>query len=486
MKNNTIRHRFSALGLVFLALFVYSCARNPVTGKRQFMLVSEKREKAMGLAYDPQVVQEFGVYDNKEMQNFINNYGKKMAAISHRPQLDYKFRILDSPVVNAFAVPGGYVYFTRGIMAHFNNEAEFAGVLGHEIGHVTARHSAQQQSQQILAQVGFLAAMIASPKFAQYSDLAQNGLGLLFLKFSRNHESESDKLGVEYSTKIGYDAHEMANFFHTIERIQEKEGASIPTFLSTHPDPGDRFNRVNQLATKEQTKAGKSNLDVNRDKYLRMIDGLMYGEDPQQGYVDGNVFYHPQLKFQFPTPAGWQTANSTSQVQIAPKDGKAAIIMSIAEGKTLVQAKQNAISADSLKVLESQNIKVNGNDAIAMTADLSKEVRLLMYLIEYNGLIYKFAGLSETPNFTTYEGKFETCFKGFKALTDQNKINVFADKIKIVTVAKDGTLADALKANDQPSAKHEELAILNGMLLKDKVKKGMLIKTLVKGNGSIK
>ncbi len=486
MKNNTIRHRFSALGLVFLALFVYSCARNPVTGKRQFMLVSEKREKAMGLAYDPQVVQEFGVYDNKEMQDFINNYGKKMAAISHRPQLDYKFRILDSPVVNAFAVPGGYVYFTRGIMAHFNNEAEFAGVLGHEIGHVTARHSAQQQSQQILAQVGFLAAMIASPKFAQYSDLAQNGLGLLFLKFSRNHESESDKLGVEYSTKIGYDAHEMANFFHTIERIQEKEGASIPTFLSTHPDPGDRFNRVNQLATKEQTKAGKLNLDVNRDKYLRMIDGLMYGEDPQQGYVDGNVFYHPQLKFQFPTPAGWQTANSTSQVQIAPKDGKAAIIMSIAEGKTLAQAKQNAISADSLKVLESQNIKVNGNDAIAMTADLSKEVRLLMYLIEYNGLIYKFAGLSETPNFTTYEGKFETCFKGFKALTDQNKINVFADKIKIVTVAKDGTLADALKANDQPSAKHEELAILNGMLLKDKVKKGMLIKTLVKGNGSIK
>ncbi|MCC6726699.1 MAG: M48 family metalloprotease [Saprospiraceae bacterium] len=483
MKNRILQQRFLALGLLFVAMFIYSCARNPVTGKRQFMLISESREKAMGLAYDPQVMQEFGMYDNKELQDFINNYGKKMGVISHRPKVDYKFRILDSPVVNAFAVPGGYVYFTRGIMAHFNNEAEFAGVLGHEIGHIAARHSAQQQSQQILAQIGFIGAMLASEKFRNYSDLAQTGLGLMFLKFSRNHESESDKLGVAYSTKIGYDAHEMANFFQTIQRIQEQSGSNIPTFMSTHPDPGDRYTRVHQLATKEQTKVGNPKLDVNRDKYLRMIDGLTYGEDPQQGYVENNVFYHPQMKFQFPTPAGWQTANSTAQVQIAPKDGKAAIIFTVAEGKTLAQAKQAAISADSLKVLDSKNIKVNGNDAIALTADLNKQVRLLMYLIEYNGLIYKFAGLSETVNFSSYESKFETCFKGFKALTDQSKINVFADKIKIVTVTKDGTLSDALKANNQKSDRLEEIAILNGMQLKDKVQKGMLIKTLEKGDG---
>jgi predicted Zn-dependent protease len=483
MTNQTFRHRFAAFSFLLIGLFIYSCARNPVTGKRQFMLISEKREKAMGLAYDPQIIQEFGMYENKDLQDFINNYGKKMGAISHRPKIDYQFRILDSPVVNAFAVPGGYVYFTRGIMAHFNNEAEFAGVLGHEIGHITARHSAQQQSQQILAQVGFIGAMIASEKFRNYSDLAQTGLGLVFLKFGRNHESESDKLGVEYSTKIGYDAHEMANFFKTIQRIQQKEGVAIPDFLSTHPDPGDRYNRVHKLAAKEQSKAGKSNLNVNRDKYLKMIDGLTYGEDPQAGYVEGNVFYHPQMKFQFPTPASWQTVNSSSQVQIAPKDGKAAIILTIAEGKSLAQAKQAAISADSLKVIDSKNIKVNGNDAIAMVADLNKQVRLLMYLIEYNGLIYKFTGLSETANFNSYEGKFEACFKGFKALTDQAKINVFADKIKIVTVAKDGTLSDVLKANNQASNKMEELAILNGMELKDKVTKGMLIKTLKKGDG---
>ena len=481
MKNATFRLRLSALGMIFLTLFISACARNPVTGKRQFMLVSEKRERAMGLAYDPQVIQEFGLYDNKVLQDFINDYGKKMGRISHRPTVDYQFRVLDSPVVNAFAVPGGYVYFTRGIMAHFNNEAEFAGVLGHEIGHVAARHSAQQQSQQILAQIGFIGAMLASEKFRQYSDLAETGLGLMFLKFSRNHESQSDKLGVEYSTKIGYDAHQMAGFFNTIKRIQDGSGSNVPTFLSTHPDPGDRYVRVNELATKEQAKAGKTKLDVNRDKYLRMIDGLVYGEDPQQGYVENDVFYHPQLKFQFPTPKAWQTINSTSQVQIAPKDGKAAIIFTLSGEKTLAAAKQAAIAADSLQVVDSKNVTVNGNDAIALTADLSKTVRLLMYLVQYNGNIYKFIGMAETPNFNSYESTFTTCFKGFKALNDQSKINVFADKIKIVTVSKDGTLGDALKANNMPSAKLEEISIINGMQLKDKVTKGMLIKTVVKG-----
>ena len=216
--------------------------------------MSVAQEKALGASYDPQVVSQFGVYNDEKLQKFISEKGKKMAAISHRPGLDYQFKVVDSPVVNAFAVPGGYVYFTRGIMAHFNNEAEFAGVLGHEIGHVTARHSAKQYSQQMLAQLGFVVGMVASEKFRQYSDLASVGLQLMFMKFSRGHESQSDKLGVEYSTAIGYNAHEMANFFKTIERIQVQAGASVPTMLSTHPDPGDRYNRVHQLAAKEQVK----------------------------------------------------------------------------------------------------------------------------------------------------------------------------------------------------------------------------------------
>lgn len=174
--------------------------------------MSEGQELALGKESDPSIIAQYGVYENAQLQAFITEKGKQMAAISHRPNLNYEFKILDSPVVNAFAVPGGYVYFTRGIMGHFNNEAEFAGVLGHEIGHIAAKHSAQQYSKQMLTQVLFIGGMIVSEDFRKFADVAEQGIGLLFLKFSRDNETESDKLGVEYSTKIGYDAHEMAGF----------------------------------------------------------------------------------------------------------------------------------------------------------------------------------------------------------------------------------------------------------------------------------
>lgn len=475
MKNLTVRIRLFAFLAVY-GLFFLSCAINPVTGKKELMLMSEKQEKSLGLSYDPQVISQFGLYDNKTMQDFINAKGKKMARISHRPNLDYQFRILDSPVVNAFAVPGGYVYFTRGIMAHFNNEAEFAGVLGHEIGHITARHSAKQYSSQMLAQLGFIVGMVVSEDFRQYSDLAGTGLSLLFLKFGRNHESQSDKLGVEYSTHIGYDSHEMANFFQTIGRLQEKSGGGVPTILSTHPDPGDRYNRVHELSKKEQTKTRKKNLNVNRDNYLRMIDGLVYGEDPKQGYVENGYFYHPEMRFQYPVPQGWQVVNTPAQVQMAPQDGKALIVLTLAAEKSLSEAKNAAIQADNLQVLDSRNGNVNGNNAIELTADLNEQVRLLMYLIQYNGNIYKFTGLAEKPNFNNYKRYFTATFDNFNKLTDQSKINRQPERIKIVEVSKTNTLAAILNSHNMPSNRHEELAILNGMELQDRVKQGTLIK----------
>ena len=197
-----------------------TCSTNPVTGKKELMLLSKGQEVAMGQEADPGIISYFGLYEDEKLQNFINKKGEAMAKISHRPELDYQFKIVDSPVVNAFAVPGGYIYFTRGIMAHFNNEAEFAGVLGHEIGHVTARHSAKQYSKSMLAQLGLVVGVMVSEDFAQFADLAQTGVALLFLKYGRDHERQSDRLGVEYSGKVGYDAREMADFFNTLDRVQ--------------------------------------------------------------------------------------------------------------------------------------------------------------------------------------------------------------------------------------------------------------------------
>lgn len=476
MKNAKQILKIGILLCLFLAI-TWQCVRNPVTGKKEFSLMSQQQELAMGKQSDPSIVGTFGKYDDPKLQAFINEKGKAMAAISHRPNLPYEFKILDSPVVNAFAVPGGYVYFTRGIMAHFNNEAEFAGVLGHEIGHITARHSAKQYSSQMIGQLGFVLGVVLSEDFRRYSDLASTGLQLAFLKFGRNHESQSDKLGVEYSTKIGYDAHEMADFFNTLHRMRG-DGEQIPTFLSTHPDPVDRRQKVKQLATKEQAQNAKNSYQVNRDKYLRMIDGLVYGEDPKQGYVEDNYFYHPELKFQFPIPAGWKTVNTAAQVQIAPPDGKAVILMNLAQGQSAQSAMQAAISKDSLQVMSRKNITVNGLPAVELVANMQSNVRLLIYMIEYEGRVYQLSGLSETPNFGRYKSTFVNIFSKFKQLTDPAKLNKKPERIRIQTVTSTTNLRSALQSFNTPSNRLEELAILNGMELSDTVEKGMLIKTV--------
>lgn len=474
--------------ILFIFAFISSCSTNPVTGKKDFMLISKKQEIAMGKQSDPEIVSYFGLYDDAKLQKFIEDRGQKMAAISHRSELNYEFKIVDSPVVNAFAVPGGYVYFTRGIMAHFNNEAEFAGVLGHEIGHIAARHSAKQYSKAMLAQLGLVVGMVVSPELAQFADIAQTGVQLLFLKFGRDAERQSDKLGVEYSSKIGYDAHEMAEFFRTLDRIQQQSGGeSIPTFLSTHPDPADRLERVNELATKWQKKLNLTDPEVDHDTYLRMIDGMVYGEDPKQGFVENNVFYHPVMKFQFPIPRGWTFQNTPQQVQMAPKDGNAVMILTLAQEKSLQAAAQAVLQNHQLTLVESEQGEVNGLPVVAMVADQQQQqqqqqqsVRVLIYLIEYNGNIYNFLGASTLNTFNQLEPTFSQTMQNFDQLADPSKINVQADRIRIKTVQERGTLAQALRQHRVENSRMEEAAILNGMELNDTVEAGMLIKVIEK------
>ncbi|MCB9053807.1 MAG: M48 family metalloprotease [Lewinellaceae bacterium] len=471
------------LGIV--ALQLQSCATNPVTGKSQLMLLSKDQEIALGAQSDPEIVAAFGRYDNETIQGFINEKGQEMARVSHMPNLKFEFKVLDSPVVNAFALPGGYVYFTRGILAHFNNEAEFAGVLGHEIGHVTARHSAQQYSRQMLAQAGLIAGVILSEDFRQYAGLAQQGLGLLFLKFGRDHESESDRLGVEYSTKIGYDAHEMADFFGTLKRLSDKSGQSIPTFLSTHPDPADRHKKVGQLASQWQQQVPATGFNVKRNDYLRMIEGLTYGEDPRQGYVEGNEFYHPELKFQYPVPAGWQVNNMPSQVQMAPKDGKALMMLTLAAGQDPAQAADAMLQQYQLTQLSRKTETVNGLRALTVMAEQADQqsqqvVSILAYLIEYEGRVYQFLGMSYKQDFNTYTGTFRQTMGGFRKLTDPSKINVEPERIHIYRVEDNTNLRTALQAAGMPSSRHEELAILNGMELNETLTRGTLIKVVKK------
>ena len=480
-KKNAFIITFLSLGI----LFFNSCARNPVTGKKQVVLMSEKQEIAMGKEADPQIVAQFGLYDDTAVQNFINLKGKQMAAISHRPKLDYAFRVLDSEVLNAFAVPGGYVYFTRGILAHFNSEADFAGVLGHELGHITHRHGVAQQRNAILGQIGIIAGIILAPQLAKFAEAASTGMQLLFLKYSRDAEREADELGVEYSSKIGYDAQQMAHFFSTLERKSAgTESAELPEFLSTHPNPGDRNATVSKLATEWKQKLNLTNPLVNRNAYLRRIEGLIYGEDPKGGYLENNMFYHPVLKFQFPTPLNWNYQNTPQRVQLAPKDGKALMFLALAPGTSLQETANTVLQQYKLVPVETRNIMVNGLTALYVIADQQPEqqghpaLRTMSYFIQYNGNIYHLIGVTTVGDFNNYADNFNSTMQGFRQLTDQGKINKKPERVRIKNVNSNTTLAEVFRNNNVPDRRHEEFAILNGMRLTDNVTKGTLVKII--------
>lgn len=470
----------------FIILLSLSCAVSHVTGKKQFMLMSEAQEIAMGREYDPQVLATFGEYENDQILAVLRQKEIEMARISHWPGLEYHIKILDSPVVNAFAVPGGYIYLTRGLLAQLNNEAELAGIIGHEMGHITSRHSVNQLSKQQVGQLVLIAGMIASEEFRKYADYAMLGMQLLFLKFSRDDEREADRLGVEYSSKIGYDAHKMADFFNVLNKMNmASEQGGVPTFLSTHPDPGDRYNAVNQSASKWQDSLAFASWKVNQDSYLNLIDGIVYGEDPRQGYVEGYTFYHPQLKLKFPFPAGWQLENLPAQVNMAPKDGKALMVFAFAPGGTLQESAWATFNELGLNALQSKNTTVNGMPAlVTVSRQVSQDqstgqqqaIKVLSYFITYNGANYVFHGVTAEADFNAYTRTFESTMLNFGKLTDPAKLNVKPKKILVRPVMKAGSVSDAFKSLGVAQNRMNEMSLLNNLELTEQVQAGKLIK----------
>ncbi len=485
MKNYLLN---SMLYLLVVSFFAY-CAVNPVSGKKQIMLVSEAQELAMGQEADPQIIREFGLYPDSSLQRYVNQQGQAIARVSHRPNVAYHFRVLDTDVVNAFAVPGGYVYFTRGIMAYLNNEAQLSGVLGHEVGHIAARHGTLQQTNQTLAQLGLMVAVIADERLAKFADAANQGLQLMFLKYSRDDESASDELGVQYSSQVGYQALEMGKFFLTLERNNPPSASSLPTFLSTHPDPGNRYNTVNKLAKDYQTKNNLTNLKINRNAYLQLIDNMIYGADPRQGYMDNAVFYHPALRFRFSTPVGWTYSNTPSQVTFAPKEGTAVFFLRQAPGNTPEAAAQTFVQQTQFKVSESYTVFVNGmntyvivGDQVAQTSQgqTSPAVRAMLYFIQYNNDIYVMAGASAPENFNSYKPAFQQYMNSFNQLTDAIHLNRQPERIHIKSLNSTATLQQALSIFSVPAGRHAEMAVLNGMQLTDQVPAGTLLKIVAR------
>jgi predicted Zn-dependent protease len=459
-----------ALAAVLIAV---SCTTDYVTGKKTFSLVGESQEVAMG--------KEYGLYEDPALAAYVNGIGQALAAKSQRPDLAYTFRVLDSPVVNAFALPGGYVYVTRGILAHFNSEDQLAGVVGHEIGHVVARHGAEQMSRQQLAGLGLGLGAVFSETVRQYAEVASFGLQLMFLRFSRSQESESDMLGVEYSTKLGYDANEMAAFFGTLKRMGDKGGESLPSFLSTHPDPGDRDVRVRQLTEEWRAKVNAPQLNKNPYDYLKRIDGIVYGDDPRQGYTDGQMFYHPSLRFQFPVPKDWQVVNSPSTLIMASPDKKAVMQLRLAQGDTPDAAADAFVSRNELVVQSRKSETIHGFPAVVVTSTGESEgmkIGIQSFFIKKDANVLSFHGYAELAVFSGYTAEFGRAARGFEETRDPKVLGKTPSRVYVKQAPKTGDLAAVLRSLGTPDKMLDDVAILNGRELSETVQKGEWVKVV--------
>ncbi len=464
-------------GLAGLSI-ISGCAVNPVTGKRQFMLMSEDQEIALGRDAHQDILNAYGKYNDDTIQSWFDEKGQQMAEVTHRSDLNFTFTVLDSPVVNAFAVPGGYVYVTRGILGYFNNEAQFAGVLGHELGHVNARHTASLYSKAQLVSFSLGIGSIFSEEFRKYAQFANLGMSLLFLKFSRDDERQADSLGVEYSSLTGYDAVEMSGFFSTLERMKPA-GGSLPGWASTHPDPGDRVAATKKAAMQFQNANSDKEFAVKRNEYMDIIDGVIYGDDPKQGYVKDGMFYHPEMRFMFPVPGGWDLSNSPSEVRMSPESQDAVLIFAIAQGAEPQDAANKFAYGNNISVEEEVPITVNKMDGVRLSGNMTSdgtEMALVSYFIKKDNSLFAFHGVTSPNDIRQFSRLFDNTASGFYGLTDPELLNVSPNKIVVRQTKSSKTLEKALNDFGVPEEKLEELAVMNGMELTDSIEAGTRIK----------
>jgi predicted Zn-dependent protease len=428
------------LGLAGTA-FTVACSTNPATGKSQLTLVSESQEIAMGRQSDSGGVQQMGLVQDQAVQNYIRSIGTKLSQVSERPQLEWTYRVVDDPVVNALAIPGGFVYITRGILGYLNNEAQLAGVMGHETGHVTARHSVEQISRSQLAQLGLGIGSVLSPTVASLSNVAGAGLSVLFLKFSRDDESQADQLGLRYMTKLGYDPHEMAKVMSELGRVSSAEGGGkTPEWLETHPDPANREQAINQ-----QIAAGKlAGSTVAEAEFMSHINGLMFGPNPREGFFRQGLFLHPDLGFQIQFPTGWQATNQKQAVMAISKEQDAMIELSMVPQKSLDAAAQGFFGSQGLQATQPRRTRIGEFDAVtgefaAQNQDGS-QVRGAVAFIAFNSGVFQILGYGTAQGYANNKSQIQGTMGSFQRVTDRSVLNVQPMKLEVVKIPQAMTL----------------------------------------------
>jgi predicted Zn-dependent protease len=468
--------------LLFTA-FVAGCATNPVTGKHEITLVSEAQEIAMGQQADADVRREMGIYDDSDLQRYVADIGYKLAKLSHRPNLPWQFTVVDHPAVNAFALPGGFIYITRGILPYLNDEAELAGVLGHEIGHVTARHSAQQATRAMLGQGAMIGLSVFVPATRPFGDLGSAGLGVMFMKFGRDDEREADRVGIEYASKGGWDPSAIPGVLQTLSRLDELSKRGIPNWLSTHPAPESRVAEAGPIAAKFAAPGAER----NRDEFLRHIEGVVVGDNPKDGIVRGRLFLHPEMRFALEFPEGWDVQNSPDQVAARDADQNHYMLLQLVDrpqGRTIDEIAARAMASAGFKPIEGQRTQIGGLDAFLglYQGQLSGIGRVVMRAahIAHGRQVYVFAGFAPEAEFAKIDKEVSASLRTFRELTEREAANIRPNRLDFYTV-RNGDSWQSIASRGGHLVRATELAIMNHHAVNEQPQPGERIKIVVEG-----
>jgi len=474
----------TALGLV--ALMAASCATNPVTGEKQFVMMSEAQEIATGQQMHPEALKEFGKYEDPELQGYVDRLGQTLARSSHRPDLPWTFTVVDSAAINAFALPGGYIYITRGIMTYLNSEAELVGVLGHEIGHVTARHAVEQYSRAMGSQLGLTALMIFVPQTRPFGDAAGSALSLMFLKHGRDDELQSDRLGAEYAAQNGWDPAGVMGMLRALARLDETEGSSrgVPGWLSTHPEPANRVNDVQPLVAELRQKYG--DLPVRRAEYLNRIEGIMVGENPREGVIRGNAFLHPDMRFALDFPEGWQIQNGKAQVVAKEPNRNNFVLLQLIDNPerlSIEEVARRSMANAGFRQAGGERSRVNGLNAYlglwqGQMQQLG-DVAARTAHIEHGGRVFLVVGLTPANEYRSNEAVLARSVESFRPISAAEAERIKPNRLRFYTVRRGDTWQSIAQRYDAGGMSAARLAIFNGFAPSEQPREGDRVKVVV-------
>lgn len=464
-------------------LLLGGCSTNQATGENQFTaFMSPAQEKQIGAQEHKKVLSEYGLYKDQKLQNYVQRVGSAVTKNTERTDVDYQFFLLDRPIVNAFALPGGYIYLTRGLMSLSNSEAEMAAVLAHESGHITGKHSAERYSRGMATSIGasILSAVIDSSGVSQALGVGSN----LYMKsYSRSQENQADTLGIRYLARSGYDTQAMPEFLSNLRAsgaLENKlDGASNQgnSFFSTHPATGERVSKT-------IAQAGQGGGIVNRDTYLRMIDGMIYGDSAEQGLIRGRVFAHPQMGFSFSVPEEYKLHNSPAQV-IAKGTNGGMIIFDIVGNQERVNPMRylKDIWMKGQPVTGAENITVHGMKAATagITGTVNnKSAQLQLVAIQWSAnQVVRFQVVLPSRPTSAQLNALKSSTYSFKRMNAADKRRYSPYRIKVVAAKRGDSVAKLAKRMAQDDYKEERFRVLNGLGAGEKVIAGHLYKLVV-------